>query len=125
MNTEPIGFLRVKVVALPVTDTARAHHFYGGTLGLRPAHEDGDLVGYWLGDTIAMLKADWDQRPSAQPNPRLTLEVESATGTEQALLNRGVTVSDPVQRYGSSLVGGFLDSEGNKWWFCGPAVAGT
>ncbi len=121
MHTKPIEFLGVKVVALPVVDAVRAHRFYAGTLGLRPAHEDGEQVGYWLGDTIAMLKADGDQRPSAVPNPRVTLEVEDAMGMEQALLGRGVTVSDPVQRYGSFLVGGFVDSEGNKWWFCGPS----
>lgn len=121
MHNEPIEILGVKVLALPVTDAARAHRFYGGILGLRPAHEDGEQVGYWLGNTIAMLKADWDQPPCAVPNPRVTLEVGNAMAMEQALLGRGVTVSDPVQRYGSYLVGGFVDSEGNKWWFCGPA----
>jgi hypothetical protein len=32
---------------------------------------------------------------------------------------RAVTISDPVQLYeGKYWVGGFLDSEGNKLWFC-------
>ena len=33
---------------------------------------------------------------------------------------RGVTISDPVNLYDEFYVGGFLDSEGNKLWFCSP-----
>ena len=41
-------------------------------------------------------------------------------GTEEALRARNVTISDPVQAYDEFYVGSFLDSEGNKLWFCSP-----
>lgn len=69
---------------------------------------------------MAMLKADWDRQPGVLPNPRVTLEVENTLGTERALLARGIKVYKPVRRFGSLLVGGFADSEGHAWWFCGP-----
>jgi hypothetical protein len=31
---------------------------------------------------------------------------------------RGVVIADPVQVYDEFYVGSFLDSEGNKLWFC-------
>ena len=60
-------------------------------------------------------------KPTDAPNPRVTLEVENARETERALRHHGVTISDPVERYGGALVGAFLDSEGNKLWFCSAA----
>ena len=51
-------------------------------------------------------------------NARITVEVKDAYATEKALLERGVTISDPVAVYGTNPVGAFLDSEGNKLWFC-------
>ena len=59
--------------------------------------------------------------PADTPNPRVTLEVENARETDRILRLRGVTISDPVERYGGFLVGAFLDSEGNKLWFCSDA----
>ena len=119
MNTPSLGFVCVKVVAVGVTDAARAHRFYGETLGLAPAYEGGELVGYDLGGTILMLKDDGSLTPTASPNPRITVQVEYAPRTEALLKERGVTLSDPVETYDEDfLVGGFLDSEGNKLWFC-------
>lgn len=42
---------------------------------------------------------------------------------ERELAARGVTISDAVQRYEDHpyWVGAFLDSEGNKLWFCSAA----
>jgi hypothetical protein len=40
---------------------------------------------------------------------------------ERMLRDRGVAISDPVERYDDALVGAFLDSEGNKLWFCSDA----
>jgi len=51
-------------------------------------------------------------------NARITLEVEDARETEQALKSAGVTISDPIAVYDGHPVGAFLDSEGNKLWFC-------
>jgi hypothetical protein len=42
----------------------------------------------------------------------------SAFGATQALKELKVTVSDPVTFYDGTPIGAFLDSEGNKIWFC-------
>ncbi len=121
--SNPLGFMRLKVVALTVNDLARAERFYGETLGLLPATEYGERIGFALGDVAIMLKpvADgWYARPSAELNPRLTVGVEHALQTEKDLLAHGVTISDPVRPYppANDHIGAFLDSEGNKIWFC-------
>ena len=120
MKNPPLGLMSVRAIALAVTDEARANEFYGKTLGLPPAIEDGVNYGFLLDETILLLKpvADWYGRPSDELNARITLEVESATETEKALLAAGVTISDPIADYGGHPVGAFLDSEGNKLWFC-------
>jgi hypothetical protein len=119
MSISPLGFLRTRVVALSVLDLDRANKFYGETLGLPPAYEGSVQIGYLLEQTILMLKADSDVPPTAAPNPRVTLETENARETEKALQARGVMISDPVQIYDEvHYVGSFLDSEGNKLWFC-------
>ncbi|MBK8640268.1 MAG: VOC family protein [Chromatiaceae bacterium] len=124
-----LGFQRLKVVALAAEDLPRAERFYGGTLGLPAAYEDGRQVGYLLGKVILMLKAvgeGWYARPSEQLNPRLTVATENAPHTERELVARGVQIGDPVQAYGDGFyVGSFLDSEGNKIWFCSPVEDGT
>lgn len=118
MNSTQFGFVQVKVIALAVTDLARAHHFYGQTLGWAPAFEGDVSVGYQLGSTIFMLKADGPAQPSASLNPRITLETTHAARTEAALRASGVEIADPVAVYDDFVVGSFLDSEGNKLWFC-------
>jgi hypothetical protein len=119
MSTTPLGFLRTRVIALSVLDLDRANKFYGETLALPPAYEGTVQVGYLLEQTILMLKADSDVPPTAAPNPRVTLETENARETEKGLQARGVLISDPVQIYDEvHYVGSFLDSEGNKLWFC-------
>lgn len=121
MNSPQLGLKCVKVVALAVRDVARANRFYGETLGLAPASEGGTQVGFQLGGTVLMLKDDWYGTPTAEPNPRITLECADARATEAALRKLDVTISDPVDRYdGSYFVGAFLDSEGNKLWYCSP-----
>jgi predicted enzyme related to lactoylglutathione lyase len=119
MNTSPLGFRCVKVLALSVRDFDRANKFYGETLGLPPEYENKEKVGYRVGETILMLKANWDLPPTEAPNPRVTIETEDAQETEKRLRARGVVISDPVQVYDEvHYVGSFLDSEGNKLWFC-------
>jgi len=119
MSLPSLGFLNVKVVAISVVNSERARHFYSSTLGLAPAYEDDQQIGYLLGETILMLKADWDQPPAAAPNPRITLQVSDARKTEAELRSRGVVIADAVQVYDKTHpVGSFLDSEGNKIWFC-------
>ncbi len=46
-----------------------------------------------------------------------------ARQTEKRLLARGVRISDGVSLYEEGLfyIGAFLDSEGNKLWFCSAA----
>ena len=91
MSTSPFGFQRVKVIAFGVSDSHRAHAFYERTLGLPAAYEGSEQVGYLLGDTILMLKANWYASPTTEPNPRITIATEDATQTERALRERGVT----------------------------------
>ena len=119
MNTSPLGFRCVKVIALSVLDFDRANKFYGETLGLEPAYENKEQVGYVLGQTILMPKVNAEVPPTEAPNPRVTIETENARETEKGLRDRGVVISDPVQIYDEvHYVGSFLDSEGNKIWFC-------
>lgn len=120
MVTSPFGFLRVKVIAFSVLDLDRANRFYGQVLGLPPAFEGDEQVGYFLGETILMPKPNWYAPPTQTPNPRITIATQDARETERALLDHGVVVSDPVTLFDEFYVGGFLDSEGNKLWFCSP-----
>lgn len=110
-----------KTIALAVRDLDRANQFYGQQLALSPAFEGSEQVGWQIGSVILMLKANW-MPPTDQPNPRITLAVDRALMTQTALLARDVVVADPVQPYGDFYVGSFLDSEGNKLWFCSPLV---
>jgi hypothetical protein len=125
MNKMPFGFQRVKVIAWAVQDIDRAHSFYRDTLALPPAFEGDEQVGYYLGDTIFMLKENWYAPPTDLPNPRVTIATDHAPDTEAQLRSKGVTISDPVQAYDEFYVGSFLDSEGNKLWFCSPVEAGA
>ena len=119
MSTTSLGFRCIKVIALSVLDLDRANKFYGETLGLPPAYEDSTQVGYLVDQTILMLKPNWDVPPTATPNPRVTIETENAPETEKGLRARGVVIPDPVQIYDEvHYVGSFLDTEGNKLWFC-------
>lgn len=118
----PLGIQRVKVVAVSVTDLARANRFYKEKLGLEPAFEGTEQVGWWLGQVILMLKPDW-AAPTEFPNPRVTLATDHAPATQAALEARGIPIANAVQAYGDFYVGSFLDSEGNKLWFCSPVGA--
>lgn len=116
------GLLAVKVVALVVTDLARAQKFYGEFLGLQVQYINDVPEGYVLGDTYLMLKEAWYGSPTSEPNPRITLECVFAPDTEQYLKENGVVISDPVEDQGNGYcVGSFLDSEGNKLWFYSPS----
>ncbi|MCB1124483.1 MAG: VOC family protein [Verrucomicrobiae bacterium] len=109
----------MKAIALAATDLDRAKQFYGETLGL-PKDKVNNMDGaYLLGGTFILLKSqdEWYGRPSAELNARVAIEVKDAYSVEKTLRERGVTISDPVQVY-ESPVGGFLDSEGSKIWFC-------
>jgi predicted enzyme related to lactoylglutathione lyase len=116
MKTSPLGFKSVKVIALAATDGPRARRFYSETLQLEEDRQATDEVGYRIGEAVLVIRP---HTPTADPNPRVTLQVEDARETERQLGERGVTISDPVKLYeGHFWVGGFLDSEGNKLWFC-------
>lgn len=121
MTSSQLGFQLIKVIAIAVTNKNRAEKFYCTTLGLAPAFEGEVQVGYFLGQTILMLKDNWYAQPSELLNPRITIATDHAPSTEAALRERGVIIPDPVQAYDDGFyVGSFLDSEGNKLWFCSP-----
>lgn len=116
-----VGFQHIKAVALAVTDRGRAEKFYSETLDLAPAFEDGRQAGFSLGQTILLLKDSWYGTPTEMPNPRITIATDDAMAIESVLKEKGVVISDPVQAYDDGFyVGSFLDSEGNKLWFCSP-----
>ncbi len=116
MKSSPLGFQAVKVIALSAIDVVRARRFYSETLQLEEDREATDEVGYRIGDTVLIVR---QHSPTNDPNPRITLQVEDARETEKRLRERAVTISDPVKLYEDKFwVGGFLDSEGNKLWFC-------
>ena len=115
-----LGFIRVKGIALAVTDLDRANRFYGETLELPPDTIRNMESAYLLGDAIVMLKTqeECQAKPTEQLNPRITVETRDAFATEKVLRERWATVSDPVTLYDGTPIGAFLDSEGNKVWFC-------
>jgi catechol 2,3-dioxygenase-like lactoylglutathione lyase family enzyme len=115
-----IGFVQVKAIALAVTDAERAGRFYRETLGLPPDAVRQIANAVMLGNVILLLKPreEWYGKPTDELNARITVEVNDAYATEKALRERGVTISDPVAVYGDNPIGAFLDSEGNKLWFC-------
>ncbi len=115
----------VKVIALPVVDPERAAKFYETVLGLKPASEGGKQVGYYLGDITLMLKSNWYACPTQNPNPRITIETDDAVQMERQLRESGVIISDPIEAYDEFYVGSFLDSEGNKLWYCAPVKSGA
>ncbi len=115
-----LGFIRVKGIALAVTDLDRAKRFYGETLALLPDTIRNMESAYLIGDAIVMLKTqeECQTKPTEKLNPRITVETHDAFATEKSLKERGVIVSDPVTLYDGTPIGAFLDSEGNKIWFC-------
>ena len=52
-----LRFIRVKGIALAVTDLNRANRFYGETLALPPDTIRNMKSAYLIGDAIVMLKA--------------------------------------------------------------------
>ena len=116
MKNSPVRFQSVKVIALAATDVVRAKRFYSETLQLEEDREATNEVGYRIGNAVLIIR---QHPPTDDPNPRITLEVQDARETERQLTERAVTISDPVKLYEDRFwVGGFLDSEGNKIWFC-------
>ena len=115
----------VKVIALPIVDAERAAKFYETVLGLKPAYEGGRQVGYYLGEIILMLKSNWYACPTQNPNPRITIETDDAVQMERQLRESGVIISDSIEVYDEFYVGSFLDSEGNKLWYCAPVKSGA
>ncbi len=115
-----LGFIRVKGIALAVSDLDRANRFYGETLALPPDTIRNMESAYLIGDAIVMLKTqeECNAEPTEKLNPRITVETNDAFATEKALKKLGVMVSDPVTLYDGTPIGAFLDSEGNKIWFC-------
>ena len=106
----------MKVIALAANDVVRAKRFYSEALQLEEDRESTGEVGYRIGSSVLVIR---QHPPTDDPNPRITLQVQDARETEKRLAERTVTISDPVKLYEDKFwVGGFLDSEGNKLWFC-------
>src|SRR5258708_32566708 len=99
MTAQSQPFLNVKVIALSVVNADRANQFYGETVGLGPAYENDQQIGFQIGETILMLKSDLDQPPTLNPNPRVTIQDADARRTEADLKNSGATISDAVEEH--------------------------
>jgi catechol 2,3-dioxygenase-like lactoylglutathione lyase family enzyme len=121
-----LEFVQVKAISLAVTDAERAVRFYKETLGLPPESIRQMDMAFMIGDVILLLKpeAEWYGKPTEELNARITLEVKDSYATEKALRKRGVTITDPVAVYDGNPIGAFLDSEGNKLWFCSEGKKG-
>ena len=117
-------FIQFRAVSIAVSDAERAKRFYGETLGLPPESDRKMDMAYMIGEVILLLKPheEWYGKPTQELNARLTLRVKDAYATEKELIEKGVTISDPVKVYGENPIGAFLDSEGNKLWFCSDAA---
>jgi predicted enzyme related to lactoylglutathione lyase len=116
MKNSPLEFQSVKVIALAATDVVRANRFYSETLQLEEDRESTGELGYRVGNSVLAIR---QYPPTDDPNPRITLQVSDAREIEKQLTERGVIISDPVKLYDEKYwVGAFLDSEGNKLWFC-------
>jgi catechol 2,3-dioxygenase-like lactoylglutathione lyase family enzyme len=113
-----LEFLQIRAVSLAVVDASRARQFYAETLGLE-ADDNIDLA-FKIGEVLILLKPEeeWYGKPTDELNARVTIRVRDSYVAERILRERGVTVSDPVAVYGENPIGAFLDSEGNKLWFC-------
>ena len=59
--------VRVKVIAVAVSDPERANRFYKETLGLRYHEINSQQAGYQLGELSLILKEDWYGKPTAEP----------------------------------------------------------
>lgn len=119
MKKNPFGFESLKVVAVSVLEKERAKKFYGETLELEGIDDGGEDPGFLIGDTIIMLKEGFYGPPTEEPNPRITIAVADATATAKELAARGVVIRDKVELYDDNYsIGSFIDSEGNKFWFC-------
>jgi catechol 2,3-dioxygenase-like lactoylglutathione lyase family enzyme len=123
---DDLGFVQVKAVAVAVENAERSERFYRETLGLSPEKDHHLKMAFLIGDVILLLKPveEWYGRPTQELNARITLEVKDSYATEKILRRRGVTISDPVTVYDDNPVGSFLDSEGNKLWFCSEGKRG-
>ena len=113
-----LEFLQIRAVSLAVVDASRARQFYAETLGLE-ADDNIDLA-FKIGEVLLLSKPEeeWYGKPTDELNARVTIRVRDSYVAERILRERGVTVSDPVAVYGENPIGAFLDSEGNKLWFC-------
>lgn len=118
-----LEFVQVKAIALAVSNTQRARRFYAETLGLPPDQSHPTEPAFMMGNVILLLKPqeEWYGKPTDELNACITWEVKDSCATEKELRERGVTISDPVAVYGENPIGAFLDSEGNKLWFCSEA----
>ena len=118
-----LNFVQVKAVSIAVSNAERAKRFYRETLGLPPDTIQNIDMAVNIGNVVLLLKPqeEWYGKPTEELNARITIEVKDSYETEKALIERGVTISDPVTVYDVNPIGAFLDSEGNKLWFCSDA----
>jgi len=100
-----------------VDDLAAARAFYGGLLGLSPAWDGAEAVGYAVGPGVLIVEACDPDGPDGALVGRfvgVSLAVESLGATYRELLDKGVGFEGPpaVQPWGGALAH-FRDPAGN------------
>lgn len=111
----------IKLVAVRVSEPARALSFFCESLGFRLlTDQPSDQVGRWIelevgngGTRLALIAADGG--PSANPSPTISFTARNLPETCRALVEAGVDFVEPLTRQSWGQVAVFRDRDGNHF----------
>jgi len=107
---------RTDFVSVPVTDMARAKHFYGGTLGLPSASGDDAWPEYQLGENVSLYLIDptnIGQSFTAPHSSHIALRVADVAAARTELEQAGVEFGGDTLDTGVCHMAFFSDPDGN------------